>query len=110
MTANSLNCTTALLVPVFNGERFIQSFHASIQALSGAFDEIIFYDDGSDDGSAAILKRLGYSVRQGTTNAGQAAARNRLLAATGADWVHFHDIDDLIHPSYLADTKRFLRE
>ena len=102
--------SSALLVPVFNGENFIPLFHQSIQSLEHKFDEIIFYDDGSADNSRNMLTQLGYRVIHSDRNAGQAVARNILLRSCAAEWVHFHDIDDLIYPAFLASTADLIIE
>jgi GT2 family glycosyltransferase len=36
--------------------------------------------------------------------------RNRLAALAGSEWIHFHDVDDLISPDYLSRLSPFLRD
>jgi glycosyltransferase involved in cell wall biosynthesis len=102
--------STALLVPVYNGQKFIAPFHKSVQDLKTAFGEIVFFDDGSTDESSKQLELLGYKVVRSKENKGPSAARNQLLRYTNADWIHFHDIDDLIDPSYLIETTKLIKD
>lgn len=74
------------------------------------FDEVLFWDDGSRDDSAQLLRKLGYRVISGTINRGPGAARNSLLSETDAEWVHFHDIDDRLYPNFLTETLPFLEK
>jgi glycosyltransferase involved in cell wall biosynthesis len=91
------------LVPVFNGERYLADALDSILAQTYPLLEIIVVDDGSTDGTPAVVARYADKVsymRQ--ANAGQAAARNRGLAAAKGEFVAFLDADDLWHPQKLA--------
>jgi glycosyltransferase involved in cell wall biosynthesis len=104
------HCHTALLVPVYNAEKYIKQFHQSIQDLQTKFDDIVFYNDGSTDNSHALLSALGYSVIDSEVNKGPAFARNQLIQYSNAAWVHFHDIDDIIYPQYLSYKLQKLQE
>ena len=65
--------------------------------------EIICVDDGSTDGSAAILAE--HAARDGRirvltqANAGQGAARNRGLEQATGEYVYFMDADDALAAS-----------
>jgi glycosyltransferase involved in cell wall biosynthesis len=93
---------TALLVPVYNGAKYLEQFHRSVLQLETKFNDVVFYNDGSTDDSYSLIKDLGYKILNGTGNQGCAFARNQLIRSTDAEWVHFHDIDDLICPDYLT--------
>lgn len=93
-SSKGVNVTLALLVPCYNGAEHIPLFLTALESLSDAFNEIIFLDDCSTDGSGRLLKSSGYRVITLDRNIGAAAARNRLLEESTADYVHFHDIDD----------------
>ena len=94
--------TCALLVPCHNGAAFLPRLFHSVRAQSRAFDEILLFDDASTDGSGEIAAGLGAKVLRAHTPLGPAAARNRLLAETACQWVHFHDADDALHPDFVA--------
>lgn len=84
------------IIPVFNGERFLEASIDSVLGQTWKDLELIVVDDGSTDGTPGILKGYGdriVAIRQ--DNAGPAAARNLGLArATGA-FIAFNDADDL---------------
>jgi glycosyltransferase involved in cell wall biosynthesis len=92
--------STALLVPCHNAGRFLPRLFATVAAQTRPFGEIICYDDASTDDTAAVAARLGARVIRGEQNRGPGHARNNLWRASTADWVHFHDADDLLDPAY----------
>src|SRR5262245_53942203 len=97
------------IVPVFNGERYIQEALESILAQTYRPLEIIVADDGSTDGTAEIVSTFGYHVRYlKQNNAGTAAARNLGIGAAFGEFIAFLDADDLWHPEKLSrQTARF---
>jgi len=91
------------IVPVYNGERYLQEALDSILAQTHRPLEIIVADDGSTDGTSAIV--AGYRDRVRCLfqpNAGVAAACNLGLGAAHGDFVAFQSADDLWHPEKLA--------
>jgi len=91
------------IVPVFNGERYLKEALDSIRAQTYRPLEIIVADDGSTDGTAAVMAGSGSEVRYlFQPNAGPAAARNLGLSAARGEFVAFLDHDDLWHPEKLA--------
>jgi glycosyltransferase involved in cell wall biosynthesis len=90
------------IVPVFNGERYLREALDSILAQTYRPLEILVVDDGSTDGSAALVAGYGHRVRSlFQPNAGQAAARNLGLGVARGALVAFLDQDDLWHPEKL---------
>jgi glycosyltransferase involved in cell wall biosynthesis len=91
------------IVPVFNGERYLEEALDSILAQTYRPLEVIVVDDGSTDGTAGVAARYGERIAYlFQPNAGPAAARNRGLAAARGEFVAFLDADDLWHPEKLA--------
>ncbi|MBC8012430.1 MAG: glycosyltransferase family 2 protein, partial [Burkholderiales bacterium] len=95
--------SVALLVPCHNAARYLPRLAGSVRAQTVPFAEIICYDDGSTDDTAAVARSLGWRILTPNTNRGPSRARNALAAAASSAWIHFHDADDLLHPSYLAE-------
>ncbi|MGY3211658.1 glycosyltransferase family 2 protein [Mucilaginibacter sp. HD30] len=94
----------AILVPCYNAEQFIEGFLNNLTRQILPFDEVVFYDDASTDGTYNHLTAKGYSVLKGDKNRGPGYARNQLAANCKSQWIHFHDIDDELEPEYLVKT------
>jgi glycosyltransferase involved in cell wall biosynthesis len=95
----------SIIVPVYNGKGMIEECIESLLALDykEQYREIFVVDNGSTDGTTAILKR--YPVtrlaesRRGSTaarNAAVAHARGRIVAFTDADCIVAADWADVI--------------
>jgi glycosyltransferase involved in cell wall biosynthesis len=93
----------SVVVPAFNAEKTLHRTLMSVLAQSYSNMEIIVVDDGSTDGTAAILSRFASLeprirvVRQG--NEGVAAARNRGINLAAGDYIAPLDADDIWHPT-----------
>ncbi|TCD07727.1 glycosyltransferase family 2 protein [Pedobacter frigidisoli] len=96
----------ALLVPCYNAAPYIHGFLENIAKLAKPFDEIIFYDDASEDDTFKILIDEGHTVLRGSRNNGPGFARNKLAEICSSNWFHFHDIDDFLDPLYLDKTAK----
>src|SRR5215469_8348389 len=91
------------IVPVFNGEQYLAEALDSILTQTYRPLEIIVADDGSTDGTAAVVARYGNRVRYlFQPNAGTAAACNLGIKAAQGDFIGFLAADDLWHPEKLA--------
>jgi len=51
------------IVPVYNGERFLAEALESILGQRYQHLEVIVVDDGSTDGSAAVVRKFGGRIR-----------------------------------------------
>jgi len=96
--------TAALLIPCYNAEKYLLSLKKQIEALDPKFDEVILVDDGSTDRTVERGMELGLAIEPLGMNRGPGAARNSAVKKTNAEWIHFHDADDEIHPNYLKKT------
>jgi GT2 family glycosyltransferase len=86
----------SVIIPVYNGARFIVEAVHSIVAQEYGSLEIIVVDDGSTDETAEIVARLDRDVRYVfQENAGPGAARNRGIRDASGDLIAFLDADDL---------------
>ena len=103
------------LLPVRNGERDLLGYFESAARFA---DAVIALDDGSDDGTRALLEReplvvelLSNPVRHGYRGWHDAENRNRLLEAATAhrpDWIISVDADERIDEGDAAALRAFL--
>lgn len=99
----------SIVVPCFNGGRFVDDLLACLRAQTFRDFELIIVDDGSTDDTPAKLATLGPDVqviRQ--ANAGPGAARNTGFRQARADLIFIVDCDDTVEPRYLEETVKAL--
>lgn len=97
----------SVIVPVYNGEVFIERCINSITAQTYADIEIIIVDDGSTDQTYAIcteLSRQDGRIQLFTQeNAGVVVARKRGVCHAMGEFVLFVDADDWIEPCMIEE-------
>jgi GT2 family glycosyltransferase len=93
--------TVAAIIPHWNRRDLLDPLFASLRAQSRPFDEIIIVDNGSTDDSADLATRLGAKVLRLGSNLGFAAAVNRGIQSTHADWVAILNNDVILEPNWL---------
>lgn len=92
----------SVVIPVFNGAQFVAKAVASVRAQTVSSVEIIVVDDGSVDGTQAVLQDLQQTM--GITwvqqdHGGPARSRNRGIESSQGEFVALLDCDDV----WLAD-------
>ena len=95
-----------VVIPVFNGSETIQAAITSVLMQRGPWlNKVIVIDDGSTDGTAEVVQRLGNPFIEVVTtpNQGVAVARNIGVSRSAAEWVAFLDADDLWMPDKLQE-------
>src|SRR5258708_228249 len=93
----------SVVIPVHNGESTIPRALASVFAQSYSDYEVIVIDDGSTDGTPAVLAGYGDRIRViGGVNRGRSVARNTGVRASAGQYVAFLDDDDEWMPEKLA--------
>jgi len=91
----SVRPLVSVVIPTFNGARFIADGVKNVLAQDYPALEIIIVDDGSLDDTAEAVARLPVDVRYlRQANAGASSARNRGIRDTSGEFVAFLDVDD----------------
>ena len=92
----------SVVLPAYNGERFIVETLNCVLKQSHAHVELIVVDDGSTDRTRSLVREHAPAVQViQQKNGGVSAARNRGLAEAKGDFVIFLDQDDIWHPLQL---------
>lgn len=95
----------SIVIPVYNTAEHLAECLESLCSQTLRDIEIICVDDGSTDGSAAILSD--YSEKDDRIhvitqpNQGILAARNTGINAAAGQWIGFADSDDAMHPDMI---------
>lgn len=102
----------SIIMPVFNGEKYIAQAIKSVIAQTYPNWELIIVDDGSTDDTSNVIHqfknaKIKYIYQN---NQGPSAARNRGLDIAQGDYIAFLDADDLYHEQKLARQVTFLKE
>lgn len=93
----------SVILPVYNGEKYIRKAVESVLNQSLSDFELIIVDDGSNDQTPSIINEFNDSrikiITQ--TNQGPGASRNRALKIAKGDYVMYLDADDWYTPDAL---------
>ncbi len=99
MTENPL---ISVVIPVYNGEKYLAEAIDSVLAQSYRPIEILVVDDGSTDGSRDVALTYPEVNCVYQEHSGQAEARNRGILAAKGEYMAFLDADDLWMPEKLT--------
>ena len=98
------NIKVSVILPVYNGEKYIKKCMESLISQTLKEIEIICVDDGSVDGTLEALKK--YENLDNVTvitqeNAGAGAARNKGISYAKGEYLSFLDADDIFEKDML---------
>jgi glycosyltransferase involved in cell wall biosynthesis len=94
-----------VIIPVYNGEKYIADAIRSIHAQTYRDWELIVVDDGSIDCTRKVVSSFGdCSLLVHPNNRGPSAARNFGLREAVGKYIVFLDADDYFHSTFLATT------
>ena len=106
MSDSTKKPAVSIIMPCYNTEKYLKKTMDSI--FSQTFDdyELIMVDDGSTDGTPALLDEYGKNHPDIITvfhkeNGGQSTARNLALDAAKGEYILFWDSDDYAETDYI---------
>lgn len=102
----------SVIVPVYNGEAYLNNCIDSIRRQTYEPLEILIVNDGSTDGTAVVCDRIRHSVETDSERArtiqvitlgdeGVSVARNTALSRADGAYISFVDADDRILPDMI---------
>jgi hypothetical protein len=91
----------AVVVPNWNGRRWLPGLLDSLEAQTLSPDEVVVVDNGSGDDSVAYLRSRGVEVVELGRNTGFAFAANRGIEAVSAEAVALVNTDVVLAPDWL---------
>ena len=104
----------SIIIPVFNGEIYIEKCLMSVQKQTYTNLEIIIVDDGSQDSSLEICRNIANNdfriIIIEKNNRGASEARNYGLRKAMGEYVVFIDCDDYIESGYIANLVSLMEE
>lgn len=92
-----------VVIPVYNGENFIEYAIKSVLAQSYLPNKIIIIDDGSTDNTLKKIKKFDSKLIEcmSVENGGVSSARNKGILKSDSDYIAFLDADDIFYPKKL---------
>ena len=104
----------SVIIPVYNGERYINGCLESLNKQTLDNIEIIFVNDGSTDQTRDILKKISNSrdnikvINQ--NNSGPGKARNEGIRIAKGEYIKFLDVDDVQDREMLQKMYKMIEE
>ncbi len=96
----------SVIVPVYNGEKYIEDCLKSIMSQQSSSFEVVLINDGSADHTAEICRqwtdRYDNILYLEQVNQGQGTARNVAITYASGEWLMFLDADDILLPGALS--------
>lgn len=100
------NPLISIILPVYNVEPYLRASLDSVFCQDTSDCEILLINDGSKDGSLAVLREYEkrfYNIRViDKPNEGVSTTRNRGLDECKGEYFYFMDSDDMLHPQLLS--------
>lgn len=104
---NNIETKVSIIVPVYNGEQYLEQCLNSICKQTYRNLEVLVIDDGSKDNSLTIIKQfvnLDDRIKViSTENNGQAIARKIALEQASGEYIGFIDADDWVEPMFIRE-------
>lgn len=108
------DCCLSIIIPCYNAERFIKNTVTMFETQDIKDCEIIIVDDGSQDDTLTIAKKLEKEYSNifliSKKNEGVSSARNEGLKYARGKYIYFFDSDDKIEENILSFYKKIFSQ
>ncbi len=103
--------TVSVLMPVYNGERYIAEAMESVFAQTFRDFELLIVEDGSTDNSLSVIQKFNderLRVLRNDGNKGLMVTRNRAIQESKGRYLAFLDCDDVALPTRMEKQVAYL--
>lgn len=101
-----MDLMVSVIIPNYNGEKYIEKCIESVEHQTYKNLEIIIVDDGSDDSSKEIIKKVQKKYSNikcyFQQNMGGSIARNKGIELSNGKYFIFLDSDDILYPDAIS--------
>lgn len=91
----------SVIIPAYNSENYLRECLDSVAGQEYGDFEVIVVDDGSEDGTTAVVEEYASRDRRfrlvRNSHNGVSASRNLGLSLAGGEWIMFLDSDDCLY-------------
>src|SRR3989344_2183131 len=105
------NLRVSVIMPVYNGEKYIADSVQSVLAQTFTDFELIIINDSSTDKTLEVLRRFKdarISIQTNEKNIGSGASRTNAINASTAEYIAILDADDLAFPTRFEKQVAFM--
>lgn len=103
----------SIIIPVYNGEKFINRCVDSLLSQTYKNFEVILVNDGSTDNSLKIIKEYSKKYENiiciNQNNQGASIARNNGIKKAKGQYIMFVDIDDYVEKDYVKKLQKTIK-
>ncbi len=96
-----MEVSVSVIIPVWNGRALLETLLSSLRAQTHQAAEVLVIDNGSTDGAPELAARWGATVIRMGHNAGFAAAVNRGIQESRAEWLAILNSDVELTPVWI---------
>jgi len=107
-----MNPLVSVVIPVYNGEKYIRETLLSVFSQTYKNLEVIVVDDASTDSTPKILKEFGKRIvyYRNERRRERCFSRNLGVNLSRGEYLFFLDADDKWKEDYIAETIKYLKE
>lgn len=106
--------TISIIIPVYNGEKYIKQCADTIKTQNYKNWEAIFINDGSKDNTLKLLEELSSNEERikiiDQKNMGAAMARRNGISVAKGEFITFLDVDDTLEITFLNEMINAINE